>query len=102
MDILNEAVLVTGASRGLGKELARAFARRGAKVVLVARGEGELTRAVAGIHHVLERALARAEAEGLLGHEMGDACLVWGVPPSYRRRIYGVAPSHRRAGRRAR
>jgi S-adenosylmethionine:tRNA ribosyltransferase-isomerase len=29
---------------------------------------------------VLERALARAEADGLLGHEMGDACLVWGQP----------------------
>lgn len=29
---------------------------------------------------VLERALARAGAEGLLGHEMGDACLIWGEP----------------------
>jgi S-adenosylmethionine:tRNA ribosyltransferase-isomerase len=29
---------------------------------------------------LLARALARAESEGLLGHEMGDACLVWGLP----------------------
>jgi S-adenosylmethionine:tRNA ribosyltransferase-isomerase len=29
---------------------------------------------------VLARALARAEREGLLGHELGDACLVWGEP----------------------
>jgi len=29
---------------------------------------------------VLERTLSSAEAEGLLGHEMGDACLVWGEP----------------------
>ena len=29
---------------------------------------------------LLERTLARAEVEGLLGHEMGDACLVWGQP----------------------
>lgn len=29
---------------------------------------------------VLERALATAEREGLLGHELGDACLVWGEP----------------------
>jgi S-adenosylmethionine:tRNA ribosyltransferase-isomerase len=29
---------------------------------------------------VLERALLRAREEGLLGHEMGDACLLWGEP----------------------
>jgi S-adenosylmethionine:tRNA ribosyltransferase-isomerase len=29
---------------------------------------------------VLARVLARAESEGLLGHELGDACLVWGEP----------------------
>lgn len=45
MNIRNEAVLVTGASRGLGRELARSFARRGARVVLVARGAEELQRA---------------------------------------------------------
>ena len=33
---------------------------------------------------LLERALARAEEEGLLGHEMGDACLVWGEVPARR------------------
>src|SRR6476469_5930167 len=44
MNIRNEAVLVTGASRGLGRELARSFARRGARVVLVARGAEELDR----------------------------------------------------------
>jgi NAD(P)-dependent dehydrogenase (short-subunit alcohol dehydrogenase family) len=46
MNIRNEAVLVTGASRGLGKELAKAFGRRGAKVVLVARDEHALAEAV--------------------------------------------------------
>lgn len=49
MNIRNEAVLVTGASRGLGKELARGLARRGARVVLVARGSEELEEVVAGI-----------------------------------------------------
>jgi S-adenosylmethionine:tRNA ribosyltransferase-isomerase len=31
-------------------------------------------------HDVLGRVQERAEREGLLGHEMGDACLVWGQP----------------------
>ena len=38
--------LVTGASKGLGLEIARLFARRGARLILTARGERELDRAV--------------------------------------------------------
>lgn len=38
-----------------------------------------LLRAFAG-HEVLDAALAMAEREGLLGHELGDAWLVWGAP----------------------
>ncbi|GAC1674643.1 MAG: 3-oxoacyl-ACP reductase FabG [Ktedonobacteraceae bacterium] len=37
MDFKGKVVLVTGASRGLGKVIAQNFARQGAKVVLVAR-----------------------------------------------------------------
>lgn len=48
-DVKGRGVLITGASRGLGKALARALAKRGAKVVLVARGEEELGRAVSEI-----------------------------------------------------
>jgi NAD(P)-dependent dehydrogenase (short-subunit alcohol dehydrogenase family) len=47
MDIRGRGVVVTGASRGLGAALARKLAARGARVVLVARGEREL-EAVAG------------------------------------------------------
>jgi NAD(P)-dependent dehydrogenase (short-subunit alcohol dehydrogenase family) len=47
MTIKGAAALVTGASRGLGAALARALAREGARVVLVARGGEELER-VAG------------------------------------------------------
>jgi NAD(P)-dependent dehydrogenase (short-subunit alcohol dehydrogenase family) len=43
------AVLLTGGSRGLGAELGSELARRGAQVVLVARGEAELRAVVAGI-----------------------------------------------------
>jgi NAD(P)-dependent dehydrogenase (short-subunit alcohol dehydrogenase family) len=40
---------VTGASRGLGAELARALAAEGARVLLVARGAGELEEVAASI-----------------------------------------------------
>ncbi|HEX6275056.1 MAG TPA: SDR family oxidoreductase [Polyangiaceae bacterium] len=46
MSIRNHAALVTGASRGLGAALARELARRGARVVLVAR-HGDPLEAVA-------------------------------------------------------
>lgn len=49
MDIRNEAVLVTGASKGLGKELAAALARRGARVVLVARSADDVEAVARGL-----------------------------------------------------
>ena len=42
MEIKGRGVLITGASRGLGRALAHAFAGAGARVVLVARGQDEL------------------------------------------------------------
>jgi NAD(P)-dependent dehydrogenase (short-subunit alcohol dehydrogenase family) len=49
MDMSDKAVLVTGASRGLGRALGGALAVAGAKVVLVARGRRALEQAVAEI-----------------------------------------------------
>jgi NAD(P)-dependent dehydrogenase (short-subunit alcohol dehydrogenase family) len=46
MDIRNASVLITGGSRGLGRELARSLAAEGASVVLVARGQEELNQTV--------------------------------------------------------
>jgi NAD(P)-dependent dehydrogenase (short-subunit alcohol dehydrogenase family) len=46
MEIEGRPVLITGGSRGLGAALGRTLARRGARVVLVARGAEELTRVV--------------------------------------------------------
>lgn len=52
---LNESVtLVTGASRGLGLEIARAYAARGAKLVLAARGEGALEQAATELRRTTE------------------------------------------------
>ncbi len=42
MDFKGKVVLVTGASRGLGKVIAQNFAQQGAKVVLVARSTTQL------------------------------------------------------------
>ena len=47
MDLSGKTVLITGASQGLGAATARAVARRGARVLLLARTEERL-RAVAG------------------------------------------------------
>src|SRR5512135_815183 len=44
MEIRGSGALVTGGGRGLGESLAKALAKRGAKVVLVARNEAELAR----------------------------------------------------------
>jgi NAD(P)-dependent dehydrogenase (short-subunit alcohol dehydrogenase family) len=44
-----QGILVTGASRGLGAALARELAQRGARLLLVARGERELEHVAAGI-----------------------------------------------------
>ena len=49
MDFEDTGVVVTGASRGLGKEVARSLARRGARVVMVARSREALDAAVAEI-----------------------------------------------------
>ncbi len=49
MTLKHQSALVTGASRGLGKALSKALARRGARVVLVARGADELERTAAEI-----------------------------------------------------
>jgi len=43
--------VVTGASRGIGAAIARALAREGARVALVARTKGALTRLAAEIAH---------------------------------------------------
>jgi short-subunit dehydrogenase len=49
MEIRGTSAVVTGASRGLGASLARALAREGARVVLVARGAEELERVASSI-----------------------------------------------------
>lgn len=67
--------LVTGGSGGIGLELARLLAEDGFGLVLVARDEGRLRRAAAGIterHPVRVRTLAADLARCGAAHEVGE------------------------------
>ena len=46
-DIRNKRVLVTGASGGIGEQIAYHYAQLGAKVLITARREAELKRVLA-------------------------------------------------------
>lgn len=59
MQIHDSVVLITGASQGLGREIARAFARRGARLILTARGAAALEDAAT----VLRREAGEAAPE---------------------------------------
>jgi NAD(P)-dependent dehydrogenase (short-subunit alcohol dehydrogenase family) len=65
MEIRNAAVLVTGASRGLGLELSRALAREGARVVMVARSAADLEAAVRVVRDDASASGRGGEAHGL-------------------------------------
>ena len=51
MEFGRKTVLISGASRGLGLELARAFAEEGANLVLLARDHARLTQAAKELEH---------------------------------------------------
>ena len=54
MNLNGSVALITGASRGLGLEIARAYAERGAKLVLAARGAEALEEAAADLRRSTE------------------------------------------------
>jgi NAD(P)-dependent dehydrogenase (short-subunit alcohol dehydrogenase family) len=86
MNFQGQGALITGASRGLGRALAEALARRGARVAMVARDAGPLHDAVAairargGVAHAIVGVLGEkdaihriaGQAHGLVG-EIGIA-----------------------------
>ncbi len=79
MAFTDKVVLVTGASRGIGKSIAQQFARQGAKVILVARQIGPLEEIedalLAEGHDVLAISADVADPEIVqtLGMEVGAA-----------------------------
>ena len=58
MKLENKVALITGGSRGIGKAVAAAFAREGAKLALCARSADELQQTVAELRRM------KAKAEG--------------------------------------
>ncbi len=73
MDIQDSVVVITGASSGIGAALAERLGREGARLVLAARREGELSRVARRIDETGTRALAvptdvtvTAQAEALI------------------------------------
>lgn len=55
---MSEVVVITGASGGVGRAIAHAFARRGAHVALLARGRPALEKVVAEVSELGGRAIA--------------------------------------------
>jgi NAD(P)-dependent dehydrogenase (short-subunit alcohol dehydrogenase family) len=47
MDLTGRSAIITGASQGLGQAIASRFVRAGASVLITARGEEALGRAIA-------------------------------------------------------
>jgi short-subunit dehydrogenase len=89
MEIAGSRVLITGASRGIGRDLARGFADAGADVALVARGADALEQLAGEIagrayptdlvdRDALRGLLARVEADGpvdILVNNAADECI---------------------------
>jgi NAD(P)-dependent dehydrogenase (short-subunit alcohol dehydrogenase family) len=61
MQLQDRVAVITGASRGLGREIARLYARQGARLVLVARGEAALREAAEELSGLTETLAVAAD-----------------------------------------
>ncbi len=58
MKLQDKVAIITGAGRGLGRSVALAFGRQGAKVVLAARGKEEIDQVAAQLRSLRKEAIA--------------------------------------------
>src|SRR5690606_12116007 len=76
-DLSGEITLVTGASRGLGRAIAEAYARAGARVIMCARGAAALEEAAAVVRQAAREGGSAVEARVVdVRDEDGVASLV--------------------------
>lgn len=81
MDLQGKVAVITGASRGLGLEIAKAYAKRGARLMITARNKSELERA-AGEIRAASQAGDGAGRQPLVEALAGDV-----AEPSHSRRL---------------
>lgn len=81
LELTDKLCLVAGASRGIGRAIAHALAREGARVASVARGRAELEAAVAALPGTGHAAIAAdvATAEGASAAVAGCAQALGGI-----------------------
>jgi 3-oxoacyl-[acyl-carrier protein] reductase len=80
LDLTGKRVIVTGASRGIGRAIARAFAAEGARVAICARSEEAITasgRELAGAAAVLARPVDVTDTAGVQAF-VAEVAGAWG------------------------
>lgn len=82
IDLSNKRVIVTGASRGIGRAIARAFAAEGARVAICARTESDVKAAgddllIRGAKDVIARDVDVTDTAGVK-HFVEDIAATWG------------------------
>jgi 3-oxoacyl-[acyl-carrier protein] reductase len=81
IDLSQKRVIITGASRGIGRAIARAFAAEGARVAICARTESDVEAAGEELkksaHSVIARAVDVTDTPGVKGF-VDDVAAQWG------------------------